>query len=444
MGVTPDAAHVFSKVMQEVAADAVPAVVYVRADKGRRLAPELQELFIANGLPPTPWLTPEVTREASGSGLIISPDGRVLTNHHVIEGALTITLVTSDQRQLPAHVIGEDPRTDLALLQIDVPQVWPYLTLSPKPVSVGQFVMAVGNPFDFQSSVSAGVVSALGRRGLSTREIQDYIQTDATVNPGNSGGPLLDLDGHVVGINTAIFAPQAEQSAGISFAIPAVMALRVLDEMENRPVPRRPWIGVVPRSVEDVEGDPTRRGAEIDRVWPNSPAERAGLRRGDTVIRVDGEAVPSADDLRALVLTRGSDVDVDVVVRRDERELSLVVHTVDEHAAALGTTDVPPEAVLWSGLTLVDPIGPWLAVYGVPMARGALVIGVAPRSVAAKMGIAAGDLLVAIGGTAVNDTQAIATIEGGPAPTGSPTHLSFVPVRIERAGASFYTLLPRS
>ncbi len=442
---TPDAAHVFSTVLQDVAADAIPAVVYVRAEKGRRLAPELQELFIANGLPPAPWLEPQVTREASGSGLIISPDGRVLTNHHVIEGALTITLITSDQRQLPAHVIGEDPRTDLALLQIDLPQVWPYLTLSPKPVAVGQFVLAIGNPFDFQSSVSAGVVSALGRRGLTTREIQDYIQTDATVNPGNSGGPLLDLDGRVVGINTAIFAPQAEQSAGISFAIPSAMALRVLDEMENRPVPRRPWIGVVPRSVEDVEGDPTRRGAEIDRVWPNSPAERAGLRRGDTVIRVDGEAVPSADDLRALVLTRAPDADVNVVVRRDERELAVIVHTVDEHAAAIGTADVPPEAVLWSGLTLVDAAGPWLAVYGVPMSRGALVIGVAPRSVAAKMGVAAGDILVEIGGKTINDTSAVRDLDGERAPAaGAPIHPSFVPVRIERAGASFYTLIPRS
>lgn len=430
-----EAAVAVERSLEAVADAAVPAVVHVRTEKGHRVAPELQELFLAYGLPAVPWADDTAEREASGSGVIISADGRVITNHHVVEGALAVSLELSDQRHLSAHVIATDPRTDLALVQIDGPGPFPFLALGRSAdVRVGQLVVAVGNPFDFASSVSMGIVSATGRRGLSSREIQDYIQTDAAVNPGNSGGPLLDLAGDVIGINTAIFAPEADQSAGISFAIPVDMVSRVVAELDAGRSPRRAWIGVVARDAADVEGDATRRGAEIERVWPGSPAEKAGLRRGDTIVGVDDTPLVSAADLSTLILTREVGASLVVRIQRDDAAIDVAVVPSDDRRAVEGLADAPLEAVLWAGMSLVDPVAPWLARFGVAQGGGALVVRVEPGSVAARMGIAAGDRLFEVAGAAITDVSGV--------PAMLATAPAWTAVRFDRAGTDLYALLP--
>jgi serine protease Do len=378
------------------------AVVHVEVIKGRTWAPPLQDLLqrfdveISGDLPES---------EATGSAVIVSPDGRVLTNHHVVAGALAVQVILSDQRRFPARVIGTDPRTDLAVLRIEGGDAFPWLPLGDSDqVVVGQPVLAVGSPFDFQSTVTMGIVSATGRRGLDDAEIQDYLQTDAAVNPGNSGGPLVDLRGRVVGINTAIYSQGAEQNSGISFAIPANMARRVTDALERGDGVRRARIGLESVDADRVDGDASRRGAEVAWVVPASPAATAGLRRGDLVVSVDGEPVPTARALRDLVATRAVGRSVAIEVVRDGLSEFLDVEVADESTVGMGPDlDPLPGALDWAGLTAAPDTPSLRTAMGVPEGEGALVARVRPGSPAALLGVVAGDRIVALAGRPVED-----------------------------------------
>lgn len=429
-----DPSAALSEAVQAVAATARPSVVYLRVEKSRRLAPELQELLLDAGLPAAPWDDRDVVREASGAGVIIDATGRVLTNHHVVEGAVDVWADLTDGRHVPAYVIDSDPRTDLAVLQLQGVAPVPALQLAEQQPKVGEIVVAIGSPFDFSSSVSLGIVSALGRRGLSARDVEDFIQTDAAVNPGNSGGPLLDLQGRVIGINTAIYAPEADQSAGISFAVPSTLALRVLDDLADRRVPQRAWIGVVPGEPSLVEGDLSRRGVSVARVWPRSPAEAAGLRRGDLITGVEGVPVHDAATLRAAIAAQPVGAVVDVSVARGDQRLTPSITPVDAARAGTGDADVADVAVQWGGLTLVAPTAAWRAAYGVSAERGALVVSVASGSGGARMGLAAGDRIVEVGGRPIDDLASLADVAR---PGGGP-----LVARVERAGHAFWAVLP--
>lgn len=390
-----------SDAVADVAGRAIPAVVHIRVQRGDDLAPALRELAHE-----VPGLVPPdgaPSRGVSGSGVIVSEDGRVLTNHHVVDGAREITVVLSDQRYLPASVVGSDPRTDIAVLQIDAEGPWPWLSLGDSDaLRVGELVLAIGSPFDFASTVTLGVVSALGRHGLSEREIQDFVQTDAAVNPGNSGGPLVDLNGRVVALNTAIFSPGVEQNSGVSFAIPAAMLLRVSADLVDLGRARRPWLGVVVETVEDVEGDLTRRGAEVAHVIAESPAARAGLRRGDVVVAADGRAVSSAADLRGYVLSRGVGSEVVLRVVRDGTPVDVTVGTVEQRAERVAIDLETDEVWGWGGTLLAEPREDVLSRYGVPIERGVVVADVEPDTEAARFGVLPGDVVVEVQGRQVS------------------------------------------
>ena len=267
-----------------------------------RVGPAVVRLAIRNGDPARPGQS----RGGSGSGVIVAPDGLILTNSHVAGAASRIEVTTADGQDLHARLVGDDPDTDLALIRIDEPATLPSARLGDsKRLKRGQLVIAIGNPLGFESTVTTGVVSALGRslRSRNGRLIDDVIQTDAALNPGNSGGPLVSSRGEVVGINTAVIMG----AQGICFAVAANTASFVLGELVRHGRVRRAFIGIaaqqtaIPPLRRRAAGLAQDRAVMISTVEPDSAAERAGLRPGDIIVTLDGVTIAGADDLvRAL------------------------------------------------------------------------------------------------------------------------------------------------
>jgi len=270
-------------------------------------------------------------RAGSGSGVLVAPDGLVVTNSHVIGGAMRVAITTVDGRTLSARVVGDDPDTDLALLRVDAADTFPAALLGDsKRLRRGQLVIAIGNPLGFESTVTAGVVSALGRslRAQTGRLIEDVIQTDAALNPGNSGGPLVSSQGEVVGINSAVILG----AQGICFAVASNTANFVLGELVRHGRVRRAHIGIsaqqtaIPRRLQLSADVDQEAAAIIAVVEPDSPADRAKLATGDIIIRLGGQSITGVDDLiRSLTGERiGTEVEIEVLRRGQRQRLSLV------------------------------------------------------------------------------------------------------------------------
>jgi S1-C subfamily serine protease len=269
-------------------------------------------------------------RQGGGSGFIFTPDGLILTNSHVVHGANRIEVTLSDGRRVPANTIGDDPATDIAVIRVDAPNLVSATLGDSQQLRVGQLVIAIGNPYGFQSTVTAGVVSALGRslRSYSGRLIDDVVQTDASLNPGNSGGPLVASDGRVVGVNTATILP----AQGICFAIGINTAKFVASRLLQHGRLRRSYIGVsaqtvpVHRRLVRFYDLPKESGVVVIAVENSSPAERAGLREGDVIVELEGQPVAGVDDLHRLLTDArvGVRSTVTVLRRTDKLELQIV------------------------------------------------------------------------------------------------------------------------
>jgi Do/DeqQ family serine protease len=265
---------------------------------------------------------------ASGSGVVVDARrGYVLTNNHVVANAEAIEVTTKDNRRFEARLVGRDPGTDIAVLKVDALDLDPVPLGDSDRLEVGDYVVAIGNPFGLGQTVTSGIVSALGRGGINVEGYEDFIQTDASINPGNSGGALVDLRGRLVGINTAILAPSGG-NVGIGFAVPVNMARAVMEQIVEFGEVRRGRIGI---AIQDLTPDlahamGVRRdeGAVIGTVEPGSPAERAGLRRGDIVVAIDGIPVRSATQIRNRVGLKRVGETVTLTVERDggRRDLS--------------------------------------------------------------------------------------------------------------------------
>jgi serine protease Do len=281
--------------------------------------------------------------EATGSGVIVDAErGYVLTNDHLVENAVAVEVTTKDSRRFQARVVGHDQPTDIAVLRLEKASGLKALSFGDSDrLEVGDFVIAIGNPFGLGQTVTSGIVSALGRTGLGIEGYEDFIQTDASINPGNSGGALVDLRGRLIGINTAILAPSGG-NVGIGFAVPINMARSVMQQIVARGSVQRGHIGVVLQDLTPelaaALGSHQLRGAVVGRVVPGSPADRAGLRRGDVVIAVGGTPVRSAAQLRTLIGLAAVGSELPLTVERSGAVLRAAVAVEPGEAYAAGRT----------------------------------------------------------------------------------------------------------
>jgi serine protease Do len=332
-----------------------------------------------------------------GSGFIIRQDGYVVTNNHVIDEATEVTVKLSDGREFPAKLIGRDQKTDLALLKINATGL-PVLYFGDSgTLPVGEPVMAIGNPFGLEGTVTTGIVSAKGRV-IGEGPYDDFIQTDASINPGNSGGPLVNAAGQVVGINTAIFS-QTGGSVGIGFAIPINLAKTILPQLEAKGHVTRGWLGV---SIQAVSPDlakafrlPTEKGALVAQVLPDSPAAKAGLKTGDVIVEYDGHAIAKVGDLPRLVANTPIGQSAKVKVLRDGKPFTVTAQIAQlPEPEQLAEGGHPARERL--GLS-VQPLTPGLAKQlGVPDQAGLVVAGVKDGSPADEAGIQPGDVIVQV------------------------------------------------
>lgn len=318
------AASVLRAGFSQAARAAAPAVVSITASKAPpRAAGRARDLLF--GFPFSPRQPRGGPQRGLGSGVIISADGVLLTNNHVVDGASDIEVQLSDGRQVQARLVGTDPETDIAVLKIDLPGL-PVVALGDATtLQVGDAVLAIGNPFDVGQTVTSGIVSALGRNQLGINTFENFIQTDAAINPGNSGGALVDADGRLVGINTAIFS-RSGGSLGIGFAIPVDVARQVASAILKDGVVARGWIGVQTRELTPDLADALKlgdaRGVLIGGVVMDAPAAKAGIKPGDVLTRIGTHAITSPTELLTSVAALKPQSKVEVGVQRDGKALS--------------------------------------------------------------------------------------------------------------------------
>jgi serine protease Do len=427
----------------EIVDSASPAVVKVLVEyesENSRYREELEEIpealrrfFDFRGGPPVPR-----DRASMGSGFILSSNGYIVTNNHVVENARQVVVRLPDRQEFDAEVVGTDPRSDLAVLKIEATRL-PTLELAANDdVKVGQWVLAIGSPFSLDFSVTAGIVSALGR-SLPTESGDNYvpfIQTDVAINPGNSGGPLFNLDGDVIGVNSQIFT-RSGGSIGLSFAIPVSVVRNVFTQIKESGVVERGWLGVsiqdVDRNLAESFGLDRPRGALIAQVGGDSPAEQAGLQPGDIIIAFDGESIETSADLPHVVglIAPGTVVEA-TIVREGQKE------TVDVEVGGLGADEMarvdagvsPDGSVSLLGMRFGDAEPEVLS--GLGISGGVAVLEVAPDSPADEAGVLMGDILTRLGSRPISRTadldDAAAELEAGKS----------VPARLIRGGSPLF------
>jgi len=405
-----------------------------------------------SGVPNVPGLPDDLRRQApgrnlvtgQGSGFFISADGFAVTNNHVVDKAETVEVATDDGKTYSAKVIGTDPRTDIALIKVDGRNDFPHVRFAEKPPRIGDWVLAVGNPFGLGGTVTAGIVSARGR-DIGAGPYDDFIQIDAPVNRGNSGGPTFDVDGGVIGVNTAIYSPSGG-SVGIAFAIPAETVKSVIGQLKDKGAVSRGWIGVqiqpVTADIADSLGLKATQGALVAEPQSNGPAVKAGIQAGDVIIAVNGTPVRDARDLARQIgaMSPGTTVRLTVLQKGQEKTISVTLGELPNEREARAT----PESREQSGLALPRlglTLAPASEVAG-SGSEGVVVTQVEADGVAAEHGFKAGDVILEVAGRKVASPADVRASVGNAQREGKRTVLirvksgegtKFVALRLGRA-----------
>jgi serine protease Do len=375
-------------------------------------------------------------RSGEGSGFFISADGYILTNNHVVRDAVKVKILNIDKEEFTAKIIGTDPKTDLALLKINVKNV-PFVNLGDSSaVEVGEWVLAIGNPFGQVSTVTAGIISAKGRQ-LGLAQYEDFLQTDAAINMGNSGGPLINMKGEAIGINSTILTPSSG-NIGIGFAIPANMAKKVVSDLKSKGKVVRGWFGIIITDVTESDAkdlDLPTAGALINRVEENSPAQKAGLKRYDLIVAINGKAVKAAADLQMEIANSnpGDEIDVTIFRNRDKQTIKIKVSeapdSIKEQAAAESKS-------LNLGMVLVKNTPALAREYELKTAKGLVIQDMDRGGAAAENGLKPGDVILAVNRSEIDSVEQfkriLASRRGG----------SMVLLLINRNGDEIYVRFP--
>jgi len=343
-----------------------------------------------------------------GSGFFISPDGYAVTNNHVVDHAKTVQITMDDGSTYDAKVVGSDPKTDLALIKVDANKSFPFVKFADRDPRVGDWVVAVGNPFGLGGTVTAGIVSARGR-DIGSGPYDDYIQIDAPINKGNSGGPAFNMDGEVIGVNTAIFSPSGG-SVGIGFDIPAATAKMVVAQLKEHGRIDRAWLGVqiqpVTAEIADSLGLKKAEGAIVAQPQADSPASKAGIAAGDVITEIDGKAIKDSRELARKVgmMAPGTKIKVTLARKGEIKTLTLTLGKMpNEQQAKADTSD---EMSAGDSPRLGLNLAPAKDVAG-SGDQGVAVVGVDPNGPAAERGIKTGDVILDVAGKAVANTAEV-------------------------------------
>jgi len=411
-----------AKAFAAVVKKAGPAVVHVRVEKsvqGRGQDPfgmfsdPFFERFFGPQFRHHRQEPRHFKQTAAGSGFIISSDGYLLTNNHVVEDAETITVLLADKREFKAKVIGTDPQSDVALIKIDATNL-PVLPLgNSDKLEVGEWVIAIGNPFELNQTVTVGVVSAKGRNRIGINDYENFIQTDAAINPGNSGGPLLNIHGEAIGMNTAIFS-RSGGYMGIGFAIPINMAKSIEQQLRQHGKVTRGWLGVM---IQDINDDLAKSfnldnaaGVLISGVTEKSPAAKADLKQGDVIIALEGKPLADVNDLRNKIALTTPGTELSLQIIREGKKKDITV-TIGEQPADMGRFGMtggngPLQKM---GLTLQNLTQELSDQFGYSKNQGVLIADVAQGSPAAQIGLQAGQLIEEVNKERVHNLRELKT-----------------------------------
>jgi serine protease Do len=367
------------------------------------LPPEVQQFFKRfGGMNGAPRQTQPRHEMALGSGFIISADGYIVTNNHVVQNAKTVSVTTDDGKTLDAKVIGTDPKTDLALLKITEAGDYPFVKLAKETPRIGDWVVAIGNPYGLGGTVTAGIISAEGR-DIGSGPYDSFLQIDAPINKGNSGGPTFNLKGEVVGVNTAIFSPSGG-SVGIGFAIPANTVDSVVDSLEHGGVVSRGYLGVqiqpVGQEIADGLGMKSTNGALIDEAQPGTPAAAAGLKSGDVIVKLNGQEVKDASDLTRHIgsMKPGDNVELSFLRDGAEKTVSITLGSMKSEQTAKADVAPASDSALKLGVQLAPASGE---------GQGVAIVNVDPDGLAASKGLASGDVIMEVAGKPVSSASEV-------------------------------------
>ena len=435
-----ETARAFSDIVRVVS----PSVVNISSTKTVRRQQSSDEFFDFFIQPPD--MRGKKWKEQSlGSGVVVASDGLIVTNNHVIEQSDEIRVILYDKRSFKAKVIGSDPKTDLAIIKIDAKNLLTIPWGDSERLLVGEFVLAIGNPFGLSHTVTMGIISAVGRADVGISDYEDFIQTDAAINPGNSGGPLVNTKGEMIGINTAIFSRTGGYQ-GIGFAVPSNMVRMVIDHLLKEGKVTRGWLGVTIQELTpelaQKFGLSVAEGALISDVAKGSPASKAGLSRGDIIIRYNGKKIKDVATLRNMVAQTKIGSDVELIILRKSKEYSVRVKVLEvpsdntDYTPSSNKSSEGNESAL-SGVTVIDITQAVAKQLGISSdEKGVVVMRIEPGSVADISGLKEGDLIKEI------DRQKVSNLNDFNKIVSKLKGNEQILLFINRSGKKFYLAFP--